>query len=102
MFIKPLIMKTVMANFAIGVGHIRQQYIIKAKAEKFAIEKLAPSSSVVPIEPETRRLSCTRRASGYYKKTQCAINSTETVVDEISVSRNWLNNHGPNASSLIN
>ena len=31
MFMKPLIMKTVTANFAIGVGHIRQQFIIKAR-----------------------------------------------------------------------
>ena len=40
----------------------------KSKAEKFAIEKLAPASSVVPIEPETKFYPVRAEHQGYYKK----------------------------------
>ena len=40
----------------------------KSDAEKFAIEKLAPASSVVPIEPETKFYPVRTEHQGYYKK----------------------------------
>ena len=40
----------------------------KSEAEKFAIEKLAPASSVVPIEPETKFYPVRTEHQGYYKK----------------------------------
>ena len=40
----------------------------KSEAEKLTIEKLAPESSVVPIEPETKFYPVRTEHQGYYKK----------------------------------
>ena len=40
----------------------------KSEVEKLAIEKLAPESSVVPIEPETKFYPVRTEHQGYYKK----------------------------------
>ena len=40
----------------------------KSEAEKLATEKLAPASSVVPIEPETKFYPVRTEHQGYYKK----------------------------------
>ena len=40
----------------------------KSEAEKFAAERLAPASSVVPIEPETKFYPVHAEHQGYYQK----------------------------------
>ena len=61
-------MKTIMGNFVTGGDLTHQQFIIKMMKKKKIVLSLAPKSSIVPVEKESRFYPVREEHQNYYKK----------------------------------
>ena len=68
MFMQQLIMKMLRVSFVIVAAPTALQFITRQSSERLIAERLAPKTSIVPIEPESDFYPVREEHQDFYKK----------------------------------